>query len=378
MHAETLATLDTPALVLDRGRMETNIRRMRKRAAALGVTLRPHLKTCKSADVARRMVDPGDPVTVSTLREAEYFAGEGFTDIFYAVAIDPAKLDRVAALQRRGARILLAVDSFEAARGIVLGGERLGVRFEALVEIDCGDGRSGIAADAPQLLDIAAVLAGGAGLVGVFTHGGHSYAGRTAAQHAEVAEQERRAVTTAAATLRAAGHACPIVSLGSTPSVVHARSLEGVTEARAGVYAFFDLFQAGIGSCGRDDIALSVLATVIGNHPGRGQVVVDAGALALSKDISTRALGEGGDCGYGLVADADTGAVLDGLYVHGVSQEHGIIRSRGAIEHAAFHIGRRLLILPNHACLTAAAHDRYHVVDGGTAVEAVWPRVNGW
>src|SRR5690606_12241883 len=193
MHAETLATLDTPALVLDRGRMETNIRRMRKRAAALGVTLRPHLKTCKSADVARRMVDPGDPVTVSTLREAEYFAGEGFTDIFYAVAIDPARLDRVAALQRRGARILLAVDSFEAARGIVLGGERLGVRFEALVEIDCGDGRSGIAADAPQLLDIAAVLAGGAGLVGVFTHGGHSYAGRTAAQHAEVAEQERRA-----------------------------------------------------------------------------------------------------------------------------------------------------------------------------------------
>ena len=378
MHTDTLATLDTPALVLDRGRMDANIRHMRKRAAALGVTLRPHLKTCKSVDVARRMVEPGEPVTVSTLREAEHFAEAGFTDIFYAVAISPQKLDRVAALQQGGARVLLAVDSFEAAREICLAGERLGVRFEALIEIDSGDGRSGIACDIPQLQDIAAALANGASLAGVFTHGGHSYAGRSADQHADVAEQERVAVTAAASTLRAAGHACPIVSLGSTPSVVHARSLEGVTEVRAGVYVFFDLFQAGIGSCEDGDIALAVLTTVIGNHPERGQIVVDAGALALSKDISTQALGAAGDCGYGLVADADTGAVMEGLYVHGVSQEHGIIRSSGAIEHAGFHIGRRLLILPNHACLTAAAYDRYHVVDGSAAIQAVWPRVNGW
>lgn len=378
MQAQNLSTLDTPALVLDRGRMDANIARMRDRAARLGVTLRPHLKTCKSVDVALRMGDRSDPVTVSTLREAEYFAQAGFTDIFYAVAIAPQKLERVVALQRGGARILLAVDSFEAAREVGLAGERLGVRFEALVEIDSGDGRSGIAPDAPQLEHIAGALAGGATLAGVFTHGGHSYAGRDAQAHADVAAQECAAVTAAADRLRALGHECPIVSLGSTPSVVHARSLEGVTEVRAGVYVFFDLFQAGIGSCGRDDIALSVLTTVIGNHPGRGQLVVDAGALALSKDVSTRALGQGGDCGYGLVADADTGVIIDGLYVDGVSQEHGIIRSHGAIEHAGFHIGRRLRILPNHACLTAAAYERYHVVDGGTAIEAAWPRVNGW
>ncbi len=379
MQARTLEELDTPALVLDRGRMDANIARMRERAASLGVALRPHLKTCKSVDVALRMVAPEDPVTVSTLREAEYFAEAGFTDIFYAVAIAPQKLERVARLQQGGARILLAVDSFEAARAVGRGGERLGVRFQALVEIDSGDGRSGIAADAADLPDIAGALGAGAELAGVFTHGGHSYAGRSADQHAAVAEQERTAVTLAAARLRAAGHACPIVSLGSTPSVVHARSLDGVTEVRAGVYVFFDLFQAGIGSCGRDDIALGVLATVIGNHPERGQLVVDAGALALSKDTSTRALGPSGDCGYGLVADAETGAILDGLYVHGVSQEHGIVRSRaGAMEHAGFPIGRRLLVLPNHACLTAAAYDRYHVVDGGRAIEAVWPRVNGW
>lgn len=379
MAAHAMDLIDTPALVLDRGRMDANIARMRARAAELGVTLRPHLKTCKSVDVALRMVGRADPVTVSTLREAEYFAQAGFTDIFYAVAIAPQKLERVSRLQQDGARVLLAVDSFEAARAVSLGGERLGVRFQALVEIDSGDGRSGIAADAPDLPDIAGALGGGAELAGVFTHGGHSYAGRRPADHAAVAEQERAAVTAAAARLRAMGHACPIVSLGSTPSVVHARKLDGVTEVRAGVYVFFDLFQAGIGSCHRDDIALGVLTTVIGNHPGRGQLVVDAGALALSKDTSTRALGASGDCGYGLVADAQTGCILDGLYVHGVSQEHGIVRSRsGAMEHAGFPIGRRLLILPNHACLTAAAYDCYHVVDGGPAIEAVWPRINGW
>lgn len=378
MRASTLEELDTPALVIDRRRMDGNIERMRARAAALGVALRPHLKTGKCVEIARRMVAPGEGITVSTLREAEYFADAGHTDILYAVAIAPQKLPRVAALLRRGVRVRLAVDDPEAAARLAGEGRRLGVAFEALVEIDSGEGRSGVAPASPQLLRIAEALGRDGALAGVFTHGGHSYAGRSHAEHAAVAEQERAAVTCAASRLRAAGHACPIVSLGSTPSVAHARALDGVTEVRAGVYVFGDLFQAAIGGCGRDDIALRVLATVIGNHPERGQLVVDAGALALSKDVSTRALGPEGDCGYGLVAEAGTGATIDGLYVHAAYQEHGIVRGRGGIDHARFPVGRRLSILPNHACLTAAAYDRYHVVDEAGRVEAAWPRVNGW
>jgi D-serine deaminase-like pyridoxal phosphate-dependent protein len=370
MQTVNLETIDTPSLVLDRRRMDRNIARMRERAAALGVTLRPHLKTVKSVDIARRIVASGDGITVSTLREAEYFADDGFIDIFYAVAIAPQKLERVAALQRRGVRMRLAVDDPAAATTLAAEAQRLGMALEALIEIDSGDGRSGIDPESERLLRIADALQGSVSLAGVFTHGGHSYAGRSAEQHAQVAEQERRAVTRAAEQLRDAGHACAIVSLGSTPSVTHARSLDGVTEVRAGVYVLGDVFQAAIGSCGLDDIAASVLATVVGNHPERGQLVVDAGALALSKDISTRALGADGDSGYGLVADADTGTPIDGLYVHGVSQEHGIVRSRSAIDHARFPVGTRLRILPIHACLTAAAYDRYHVVADGDAVEA--------
>jgi D-serine deaminase-like pyridoxal phosphate-dependent protein len=378
MQTDSLETLDTPSLLLDRRRMDRNIARMRERAAALGVALRPHLKTVKCVDIARRMVAVDEGITVSTLREAEYFADGGWTDIFYAVTIAPQKLARVAALQRRGVRMRLAVDDPAAASALAAEARRLGMTFEVMIEIDSGDGRSGIAADSDLLLQIADALGDGAVVAGVFTHGGHSYAGRNAEQHARTAEEERRAVTRAAQRLRDAGHVCAIVSLGSTPSVVHARTLEGVTEVRAGVYVLGDVFQAAIGSCGLDDIAASVLATVVGNHPERGQLVVDAGALALSKDVSTRALGPDGDCGYGLVADARTGEPIDDLYVHGVSQEHGIVRSRTAIDHARFPIGRRLRILPIHACLTAAAYDRYHVVADGDAVEAVWPRINGW
>ncbi len=373
--------IETPALILDRSRLDRNIAVMRERARELGVILRPHLKTAKSADIARRALPGGGPITVSTLREAEYFAGHGFTDIFYAVAIAPQKLDRVAELMRRGARILLAVDHPVAAEALEAGGKRLGVVFEALLEVDSGEGRSGIAADSAEVHAIARALTGaGTRLAGVFTHGGHSYSGRTPEQHAEVAEQERVAVTVAAKRLRAQGHEAGIVSLGSTPSVRHARHLEGVTEVRAGVYMLGDLFQAGIGgTVSQSDIAVSVLTTVIGNHPERGQVVVDAGTLALSKDVSTRALGAEGDCGYGLVVDAVTGEPIEGLYVDAAYQEHGVIRSRATLDHARFPIGSRLRILPNHACLTSAAYDRYHVIaEEGGPVEAVWARVNGW
>lgn len=378
MQIDTLDTIDTPSLLLDGARMDRNIERMRRHVEALGVALRPHLKTVKCVDIARRMVGADDGITVSTLREAEYFADHGYTDIFYAVAIAPQKLARVAALLRRGVRLRLAVDDVSMAARLAEEGARLGVTFDALVEIDSGDGRSGIDPESDAVPRIAAALRGGASLAGVFTHGGHSYAGRDPAYHARVVEQERQAVTRAAARLRSAGHDCAIVSLGSTPSVAQASMLDGVTEVRAGVYVLGDVFQASIGSCAPEDIAVSVLATVVGNHPERGQLVVDAGALALSKDVSTRALGPEGDCGYGLVADAVTAAPIDGLYVHGVSQEHGIVRSRTAIDHASFPIGRRLRILPIHACLTAAAHDRYQVVGDDGTIEAVWPRVNGW
>jgi D-serine deaminase-like pyridoxal phosphate-dependent protein len=367
-----LADLPTPCLVLDRHILQRNIARMAVAVARHGVALRPHMKTAKSIDVARlALAGQAGGITVSTLAEAEYFAAHGISDILYAVGITPHKLDQIAKLNAAGAHVTVITDDLETAAAVAT--HPLPPR--TLIEVDTGEARGGVTPDDDDLLEIAATL--GPRLGGVMTHAGHSYGGRSIADMVRIAEQERAGVVRAAERLRAAGHAAPIVSMGSSPTALHAESLAGVTELRAGVYMFGDLFQAEIGTHGLRDIAVTVLTSVIGRRPGR--LLVDAGGLALSKDHSTEAAPR--DYGYGLVLDL-AGRPFGDAIVRRAYQEHGVIE-RDAGEPIALHIGDKLRIAPNHTCMTAAAHDRYHVIDGGdpdggNGVVAVWPRVNGW
>jgi len=365
----TLDDLPTPCLVLDRGILERNLAML---CAALarhpGVALRPHLKTAKSRDVARLAAPDFGPITVSTLAEARYFAAGGWHDQIYAVGITPQKLSAVAALNQAGAAIKVITDDLDVARAIAAHPGPLG----ALIEIDVGEGRGGIIPDDPTLPAIAAAL--GPRLAGVLSHSGHSYAGRDAAAMAAIAEQERAGITGAADRLREAGFAVPIVSLGSSPTALHAASLAGVTETRAGVYMFGDLFQAQLGTHSPEAIAVTVLTSVIGRNAARNTLLLDAGALALSKDRSTAAAPR--DFGYGGVLDIDGRPTLGEAIIARAYQEHGEVQSPTPLP--MLPIGARLRVLPNHSCLTAAAHDRYHVVDGGRRVIAVWDRINGW
>jgi D-serine deaminase-like pyridoxal phosphate-dependent protein len=373
--SKTLADLLTPALVLDRGVVVKNCRAMTARARDLGVALRPHLKTAKSADVARLACDGNaGGITVSTLREAAYFLEHGLFDITYAVCIPPGKLDAAANLMARGAELSVLTDDADAARAIA----GHGAPFQVLVEVDTGGGRGGVDPAGLELLEIGRVLheATATRLRGILTHAGQSYDGSDADAIVRVAEGERAGAVLAARRLEQAGLPCPVVSVGSTPAAVFARDLSGATEMRPGVYTFYDLYQAGIGVCGLGDIALSVLATVIGRRPADNALIVDAGALALSKDRSTGRLPE--DRGYGLVCDAETGTPLDGLVVASVNQEHGMVTGDDPIPFERFPVGARVRILPNHACMTAAAYDAYNVVEGGADVIAAWPRCNGW
>ncbi len=371
-----LADLETPALVVDRARLTHNIERMRARLATLGVPLRPHVKTAKSIEVVRLAVE-GQPggITVSTLREAEHFLDHGFTDILYAVGIVPSKLAHVAALQKRGADIAVILDSVEMAEAVAREAKALGTVFPVLIEVDTDGGRAGVAADdLPLLVAIGRILeeASGTDLRGVMTHAGLSYGCRSPEALRAHAEQERsRAVSTAEA-LRRAGMAAPVVSIGSTPGALFAERLDGVTEVRAGVYMFMDLVMADLGVCTEEEIALSVLATVIGHRRDLGYLLVDAGGLALSKDCGP-ALDKPS---YGRLWDAATGLPL-GLNIASTNQEHGLVPA-GDEDFRRLPIGSQVRIAPNHACMTAAAHDRYHVVDGGTDVLAAWQRTNGW
>ena len=374
-----LAELNTPSLVLERSRLERNLASMSTRVSGHGVDLRPHLKTAKSAEVARlATAGHSGAITVSTLDEAAYFARNGFRDITYAVGIVPSKLGEVAALQRGGARISVVVDSVEVARAIAAA-PSFDPPLRVFIEIDSGLRRAGVVAGDPALIEIARALGAGPGveLRGVLTHAGHSYACRGVAEIEAIAEDERLAVVSAATRLRESGFECPVVSVGSTPTARFGRRFDGVTEARPGVYMFYDLFQVGLGCCGHDDVAVTVLASVIGHRRDDGIVLIDAGALALSQDRSTASQTE--DTGYGLVFDAAGRHRYEGLRVARVNQEHGIIEgTNGAVPFDALAIGERVRVMPNHVCMTAAAYDRYHVADGGAEVVAVWDRTQGW
>ncbi|MCJ2182938.1 alanine racemase [Novosphingobium sp. 1949] len=378
--APSLETVETPALILDSARLDRNVARLRGRLADLGVAFRPHVKTAKSLDVARRLFPEGTgPITVSTLAEAEYFASGGFTDITYAVGLAPEKIARACALVAGGVDLGVLIDSPEQADALVAharGGEAMpGV----LIEIDCDGHRGGLLPADPRLVTIADRLkAGGVSLRGVLTHAGESYACRDGIGLPEAADAERDAALEAARRLRDAGHACPVVSVGSTPTAHFARDLTGVSEVRAGVFMFFDLVMHGIGVCAIDDLALSVLATVIGHRPEKGWILIDAGWMALSRDRGTQR--HPVDQGYGLVCDIEGRPFAD-LIVDDASQEHGIIALRAGSEATLpeLAIGERVRILPNHACATGAQHEAYRIVEGrGHAVSAIWPRMRGW
>lgn len=375
----SLDQIETPTLLLDEARMMRNIERMRAQMQRFGVVLRPHVKTNKCLEVSRRLMStPQGPITVSTLLEAEQFAAAGVTDILYAVCIAPNKLDHVLRLQAQGVRLSIILDSQEAAQAVVDKAKASGQSFEVLIEIDCDGHRSGVKPEAAELLDIGRVLqAGGLPPRGVMTHAGESYNCTSVQALRAMAEQERAAVVRAASRLREAGMACPVVSVGSTPTALFAQQLDGVTEVRAGVYVFFDLVMAGIGVCEVEDIAISVLATVIGHQPEKGWTILDAGWMAMSRDRGTQK--QALDQGYGLVCDLQ-GRPLDDFILVGANQEHGIMASRSGRTSGLRHlpVGSQVRILPNHACPTAAAYDHYKVLDGQQRVSARWPRFNGW
>jgi D-serine deaminase-like pyridoxal phosphate-dependent protein len=375
-----LESLRTPCLLLDAQRMNRNIVRLNDRLRRLGVSLRPHLKTAKSIDVARLLMpSAAGPATVSTLREAEQFGAAGVRDILYAVGIAPGKLAEVIELRRSGIDLSVILDSREQAQAVAAASRDAKQRIPVLIEIDSDGHRAGIRPGDARLVEAGRILVeGGAELRGVMTHAGGSYDHPGTEALTAAAEQERAAVVTSAKALRDAGLPCPIVSVGSTPTAHFARDLTGVTEVRAGVFVFFDLVMAGLGVCAVDDIALSVLAAVIGHQREKGWLVLDAGWTAMSRDRGTAS--QAVDQGYGIVCDL-AGRPYQDLIMSGNHQEHGIvsIRKGSSALLPNLPVGSLVRVLPNHACATAAQHDRYHVFnEDPRQITAVWPRFSGW
>jgi D-serine deaminase-like pyridoxal phosphate-dependent protein len=372
------STVATPAALVDLDRIEANATRMSERVARLGAKLRPHVKTHKTVEGARLQVRGHfGGITVSTLAEAHRYAEAGFRDITYAVPIAIPRLPEVAELSRSVEALHLLVDH-EATLGEVEScAKAKEVVLSAYLKVDCGYHRAGVDPEKEESLRIARRMNDSphVSFRGILTHAGHAYACKGREEIRRVAEQERSVMEKFANKLARAGAAPPEVSVGSTPTMALAESLEGVTEVRPGNYVFFDRFQSTVGSCTVDDVAFSVLATVLSHYPERGEILVDAGALALSKDEGPTHMEP--ECGYGAVTDISGQRALEHLRVFSLSQEHGKIAGARAADFAALPVGARLRIVPNHSCLSAALFDRYHVHRDGKLVDE-WRPVRGW
>jgi len=357
--------LPTPCALVDLDQLEHNTARMAERAHRLGVRLRPHVKTHACLEVAPLQVgDHFGGLTVSTLAEAEAFAAAGFSDLTWAVPFAPSSLREALKLGQSVERLSLLLDSEEALTDLeaALGGQG---KVPVWLKVDCGYHRAGVDPAQPESAALAARLAASEAVDfrGLLSHAGQSYACRNREELLRVAALERDVTVAFARRLRAERIEVPEVSVGSTPTLAVAEDLEGVTEVRPGNYVFFDAFQAEIGSCRADEVAFTVLTSVIGVAPERHEVLIDAGALALSKDRGA----EHADprAGHGWVAD-DEGRVRAGWRVARLSQEHGQI---SLPEGAGVRWGDRLRILPAHSCLAAACFERLHVVRGREVVD---------
>jgi len=384
-----LTNLRTPCAVIDLGRLERNARSMTERVHRLGASLRPHVKTHKCVEVAAFSTLPYDhspsalgetkygPITVSTMAEACHFASHGFSDITWAQPINPHRIEEAFVLMSQVERFNLLVDSHAATDALEAYAQRTGQGYAVYLKVDVGYGRAGVDPHSKMAIELARRLhaSPSADFRGVLTHAGHAYACRSREEILEVAAQERDELVGFADRLRACGVEVLEVSLGSTPTMAVADDLTGVTEVRPGNYLFFDRFQALIGACTNQDIAFSVLTTVIGSYPDRKSLVLDAGALALSKDPGASHVDP--DCGFGLLSTVDGARLLPDLNLVSLSQEHGQVAVGDSLDPADFPVGTQLRIFPNHSCLTAAKYDRYYALRGELIVGA-WRTARGW
>ena len=346
----------TPAVLVDAGRLDRNLAAMAASAARRGLALRPHVKTHKSVEIARRQLAHGAAgISVATLGEAETFADAGHAEIFvaYPLWVDPQRAPRLRALAGR-VRLTAGVDSLASVHQLAAA-VRGHAELHVLVEVDCGLRRSGVTPAGAGRIAAGAARAGLA-VDGVFTFPGHSYG---PGMPARAAADEAAALAAAADSLAAAGLPCPVRSGGSTPSAAQVPGRDDggpVTELRPGVYAFNDAQQVVLGSCTLDEVALSVLATVV-STPAADRFVLDAGAKVLGYDRPAWVPGHG-------LLPALPGATVTGLW------EHHAVAVTGDGPRPA--VGDRVVVLPNHVCTVVNLVDQLHVVRDGQLAER-WP-----
>ena len=337
-----LAAVDTPAGVVDLPRARNNLRRAAAYCRGHGIAWRPHVKTHKSLEMARLQLEFGAVgLAVATPHEAEVMS-QVTDDVLVAhPPAHPSKIARLCALPAE-VDVKVGLDSLDALRPLCHAGAAIGRTFGILVEFDAGLGRTGVVDvdDAVRIADCAASLPGGR-FDGLMFYPGHIRIPRRN-QHARLARLADRLGRFLGA-LTDAGLPARTVSGGSTPTLWDSHLLPGLTEVRPGTSIYNDRDIVGMGAARRDELAFSVLATVI-SVAVPGQAVVDAGSKAISKEALAS-----GVPGYGMLLDRPA------VTVKALNEEHGMLDLSGTEWRPS--IGDRVRIVPNHVCACVNLQD---------------------
>ena len=355
------AFIDTPALLIDYELMLKNLRDMQNKADRAKVNLRPHIKTHRMPELAKLQVAEGaSGITVAKVGEAEVMAEQGLADIFIANEIVGfAKLERIRTLHRK-IKIRLGVDCEYQIDQLDEVFKDEAKPIEVLMELEVGENRSGVITD-EQIIKLAEYIKNkkNVSLKGVFSHEGHSYKAKDVEECRKVSKESQKRTLQAANRIRQTGTEIDTVSIGATPSLMHADIIEGITELRPGTYIFMDV---GQGSAIQDfsRCAATVLVSVI-SKPTPERVVLDAGAKSLTSQ--NRAEGICATYGYGLVKRSDN------IRLSGVFDEHGLIYDKGFREQ--IDIGDKIEIIPNHICPTCNLYEKAYLVSKGAVIKEI-------
>jgi len=355
----TVDDLSTPALLVNMDKLESNIRNWQKDIGAYGVALRPHVKTHKIPDIGKLQLAAGSPgITVAKVAEAEVFAANGFNDIFIAYPIiGPDKWQRAAQLAKQ-IKLIIGVDSETGARGLSAAASAAGSTINVRVEIDTGMHRAGI--PATNALDLCRLVQSlpGLSLDGLFTFRGAGFAGSEGRSAEELGLEEGQVMVDLADELRSSGVAINNISVGSTPTSKYAARVKGITEVRPGTYVFSDYITADKGYVPYEEVALSILCTVV-SKPAPDKFTIDGGSKTFCGDIAYKAMGMKG---YAKAIGIDA-------YLVSMSEEHGVVQIEDGSQ---VNIGDRIAFYPIHVCTTVNLSDELIGIRNGQ-VEKIWP-----
>ncbi|MDD2206668.1 MAG: alanine racemase [Aminobacterium sp.] len=350
--------IDTPSLLVDLDVMERNLHWMQQKAQNAGVSLRPHIKTHRTPDIAKKQLIAGAKgITVAKLGEAEVMAAAGITDIFIANEIvGDIKMDRLLALARK-TNLAVGVDSAEHIKMLAETFDGEPHPLNVMIDIDTGYHRTGVFSK-ETALELAKLIRyrDSVTLMGIFTHDGQSYNAESLSAIRAISQQSQSQMLETAEYIRSVGIPVEVVSIGSTPSLLVSEILAGVTEIRPGTYIFLDADQAGILGT-YDHCALSVLATVI-SRPAPDRVVLDAGTKALT--YYTHHGGMTSSHGFGVLKNRPS------VTLQSLSDEHALFTPPHDM---SFEIGDKVEIIPNHACPTCNLYSVIYGVRNGEVAE---------